>query len=148
MHHVVACHDDFFLFALFAPLGQNGIEFFLGLLLLVAKRSGFFKILCLNRSFFFETDGFDLLLDVLYVWWPRHRVDTSARTCLVHNIDGFVGKKPAGDVTIGKSDGSLECFVGEPGFVVRLVLRAQTFQDLNGFINGRRIDLYRLKPAF
>ena len=53
VHHVVASHDDLFLFAFFAPLGQNSIELFLGLLLLVAERSGFFKILGLDRSFFF-----------------------------------------------------------------------------------------------
>jgi hypothetical protein len=72
VHHVVASHDDLLLFAFFAPLGQNGIEFLLGLLLLVAKRSGFFKILGLDRSFFFETDGFDFFLDILHVRRPRH----------------------------------------------------------------------------
>src|SRR5438094_851423 len=33
-------------------------------------------------------------------------------------------------------------------FVVGLVLGSETFQDLNSFVNGRRIHLYRLETAF
>ena len=100
VHHVIACHDDFPFFAFFPPLVQDGIELFLRLLLLVAKRGGLFKVLCLDRSFFFKADAFDFLLDVFHVGRPRHCVDASARAGLIHDIDGLVREKATGDVTI------------------------------------------------
>ena len=145
VHHVVGRHHDFFFFALLAPLVENGVELFLGLLLLVAEGCGLFEILRLDSSFLFQPNFFYVFLDILYIGGPRHGVDPCTRTGLIHYIDGLVGKKSSCDIPIRKSDGGLERLVGEFCLMVRLVLGSKTFQDLNGFINRGRIDLYRLE---
>ena len=82
-----AGHDHFLLFALFAPFGQNGIELFLGLLFLVAKRGGLLEILCFDRRFLLHADFFDFLLDILHVRRPvmalmRARAPASSMTSI------------------------------------------------------------------
>ena len=113
-----------------------------------AKGCGFFEILRLDCAFLFQPNLFNLFLDVLHVGRARHGVDAGTRAGLVHHINRFVRKKSSGDVTIGKSDGRLQRFIGEFRFVVRLVFRTQPFQDLNSFIDRRRINLYRLETPF
>ena len=142
-----AGHHDFFFFALLAPLVENGIELFLRLFLLVAEGCGFFEILCLNSAFFFQPNFFYFFLDIFHIRRPRHGVDAGTRAGLIHYVDRFVGKKSSRDISIRKSDGGLQRLIGKFCFVVRLVLGSETLQDLNGFINSRRIDLYRLKTA-
>ena len=51
VHHVLVGHDHFLLFALFAPFGQNALELFLRLLLLVAQRGRLLEVLLLDRGF-------------------------------------------------------------------------------------------------
>jgi hypothetical protein len=148
VHHVVARDHDFFLFALLAPFAQNFIELFFCLLLSVAKGGGFLEILRLDRCLLFQTDLFDFLLDLLNIRRPRHGVDPRPRAGFVHDINRLVGQKASGDITIGKSDCGLERFIGKFRFVMGLVFRAQTFQDLDCFIDSRRIDLYGLETAF
>ena len=133
---------------LFTPFVENGIELFLRLLLLVTEGGSFFEILRLDRSFLFHPDLFYFLFDALHVWRPRHGVNTSTRAGLIHYIDRLVGEKSSRDIAIGKSDGSLQRLIRKFCFVVGLVLGSETFQDLNGFVNGRRIHLYRLETAF
>src|SRR5207237_113770 len=145
VHHVVPGYDDLFLVPLLTPFAENGIEFFLGLLLLVAEGCSFFKVLRLNRSFFFQADLFYFFLDVLHIRRTCHGIDPGTRASLIHHIDSLVGKKPPRDITVRKSHGSLQRFVSEFCFVVRLVLGSETFQDLNRFINRRRIHFYRLE---
>src|SRR6266496_3798645 len=145
VHHVVRGYHDLFFFPLLTPFVENGIEFFLCLLLFVAQRGSFLKILRLNRSFLFHPDLFYFFLDVLHIRRAGHGIDPGARAGFIHHIDGLVWKKASRDIAIRKSDGSLQRFVGELCFVVRLVLGSKTFQDLNGFINRRRIYFYRLE---
>ena len=147
MHHVVRRDEHLLFFALLAPFVQNGVEFFLRLLFLVAQRGGFFEILRFDCRFLFNPDLFDFFFDFLYVGRTRHRVDARARSGFVHHVDGFIGQKTAGDVTLGKFDRSFERFVGKLGFVMRFVFRAQTFQNLDRLIDGRGIDLHRLEAA-
>ena len=148
MHHVVACDHHFFLFALLPPFVQNCVELFFCLLLSVTKRGGFFKILCFDRCLLFKTDLFDFLLNLLNIGRSRHGVDVRPRARFVHDIHGFVGEKTSRDITIGESDRGLERFIGEFRFVVGLVFRAQSFQDLDRFVHGRCIHLYGLETAF
>src|SRR5437773_2695994 len=148
VHHVVRGYHDLFLFPLLTPFVENGIEFLLRLLLLVAKRCSFFEILRLNRSFLFQTDLFYFFLDVLHIRRTGHGIDPGTRAGLIHHIDSLVGKKPSRNITIRKSDGSLQRLVGEFCLVVRLVLGSKTFQDLDRFINRRRIHFYRLETTF
>src|SRR5438093_3928890 len=148
VHHVVRGYHDLFLFPVLTPFVENGIEFLFRLLLLVAKRGSFLKILRLNRSFLFQPDLFYFFLDVLHIRRTGHGIDPGTRAGLVHHIDSLIGKKPSRDVTIRKSDGSLQRLVGEFCLVVRLVLGSKTFQDLNRLINRRRIHFYRLETTF
>ena len=147
VHHVVGGNEHFLFLALLTPLLQNRIELFLGLFFLVAKRRSFFEILSFDRGFLLESNSLDVLLDFLQVGRTRHRVDAGTRAGLVHDVDCFVRKKTAGDVAIGKFYGGLEGFVGQFRFVMRFVLRTQSFQNLNRFFNSRRIDFHGLKPA-
>ena len=118
------------------------------MLLAVAKRGSLFKVLRLNRRFLFQPNVFDFLLDFLNIRWPRHGVDARPGPGFIHHIDCFVGQETASDVTVGKSNRGLERFVGEFRFVMRLVFRTQTFQNLDRFIDCRSIDLHRLETAF
>jgi hypothetical protein len=118
------------------------------LLLFVTKRCGFLKILRFDGAFFFYADFFYLLLDVLHIGWPSHGIDAGTRAGLVHDVDRLVGKKSSSDITIGKSDSRFQRLVGESRFVMSLVLRAQAFEDLNSFVDRRRIYLDRLKATF
>jgi len=83
------------------------------LLLLVAERGGFLKILCFDGPFLFHPNLFDLFLDILHVGWPRHGIDAGPRACFVHHIDRLIGKKSSGDITFGKFHRNLERFVGQ-----------------------------------
>ena len=104
VHHVVGGHEHFLLFPFFAPFGQNALEFFLGLLFLVAQRRGFFEILRFDRGFLFDANLFDFFFDFLHVRRPRHGVDPRARAGFVHHIDRFVRQETTGDIALGKFD--------------------------------------------
>ena len=131
-----------------SPFRQNGVELFLGLLLLVPQPRCFFEILRLDRAFFFHANVLDLLFDFLHVRRTRHRIDARARTGLVHHVDRLVRQEASGDVTIGKFHRSLERLVGQLRFVMRLVLRTQPFQNQNRLLNRRRIDFHGLESSF
>ena len=70
------------------------------------------------------------------------------RARFVHDIDGLIRQETAGNVSIRKPNGCFQRFVGELGFVMCLVLRAQAFQNLNRFFERWRFDLDCLEPAF
>ncbi len=148
MHHVLGGDEHFLLFALFAPFAENAFQFFLGLLLLVPKGSSFLEILRLDRGFLLNPDLLDLFFDFLDVGRTGHGVDPGAGAGFVHDVDRFVGQKPAGDVTLGKLDRLLERFVGQLGFVVRLVFRTQAFEDEDRLIDGGSLDLDGLEASF
>ena len=148
MHHVVRGHEHFLFLPLLAPAGQDPVELFLRLLFLVPERRGFLEILRLDRAFLFEPDLFDLMLDLLHVRRTRHSINPGTRACLVHHVNRFVRQEASRDVAIGKFYRRLQRFVSQLRFVVRLVLRPQPFQNLNRFLNRRRIHFHRLKSSF
>ena len=148
MHHVVCRYDHFFLFALLAPLVQNGIELLFGLLLAITKRGSFLKILRFDCRFFFKANIFNFLLDLLNIRRTSHRVDARARTGFIHDVDCFVGKETSGDVAIGESDRGLECFIGEFCLMMGLVFRAQPFKNLDRLVDRGRIDFHGLEATF
>ena len=147
MHHIICGHHHFSFFAFLAPLGQNCIQLLFRLLLSVTQPGGFLKILRLDCGFLFKPDLFDFLLDFLNVRRPCHGVDARARAGFIHDIDRFIWKKTSGNITVGKSDGGLERFVGQFGLVMRFVFWAQTLQDLDCLIDGWCIHFYRLETA-
>ena len=100
VHHVIGRDDDLFFFALLAPFRQNCIELFLGLLFPVAKGGRFFKILRFDSRFLFQPDPFDLFLDFLHIRRPRHRIDACPCARFIHHVDGFIGEKTAGDISL------------------------------------------------
>ena len=147
VHHVVGAHENFLLLPLFAPTVQNPLEFILGLLLLVAERRRLFEILRLDRGFLFHADLLDLALDFLHIRRTRHRVDAGPRAGFVHHVNRLVRQESAGDVAIGKFNRQLERFIGQLGFVMRFVFRAESFQNLNRFIHRGRFHFHGLEAA-
>ena len=65
----------------------------------------------------------------------------------VHDIDGLIRQETAGNISIGKPNGCFQRRISELDFVMGLVLRAQAFQNLNRFFNGRRFDFDGLESA-
>jgi hypothetical protein len=112
----------------------------------ISQRRCLFKILCFDRLFFLGADRLDSFLDLFHIRRPGHSVNACAR--FVHDIDGLIRQETAGNISIGKPNGRFQRLVGKPGFVVRLVLRAQAFQNLNRFFDGWRFDLDYLESAF
>ena len=64
VQNIFFVHRDAFFLAVGAPGGQHGVQFFLGLLFLVAHGGGAFKILVLDGAFLAALDVFDLRLNV------------------------------------------------------------------------------------
>ena len=147
MHHVVRRHEHFLLFSFLAPAGQNPVEFLLGLLFLVAKGRGFFKILGLDRRFFLDPNVLDSFFDFLHIGRPRHRVDPRPRSGFIHDIDCLVRQEAARDVPLGKLDRHFERFVRQLRLMVRFVLRPQTFENQNCFLDRGRLDFDRLETT-
>src|SRR5258705_273332 len=99
----------------------------------------FFIILRFDRRFFLSADRLDILLDLLDIRWPSHRADACTSASFVHDIDGLVRQKTASNISIGKPNGCFQRLIGKLGFVMGLVLRAQTFQNLNRFFERWRV---------
>ena len=64
------------------------------------------------------------------------------------HVNRLVRQKPVGDVTVGQLHGRLDGLVGELGLVMLLVFVAEALQNLDGVLNGRRLDLDGLETAF
>ena len=90
MQNVFFVHLDAFFLAAGAPFLQDGFQFFLGLLFLVAHGGGAFEILVLDGALFLGLDLLDLGLEVLDLGRAGHRADARARAGLVHHVNGLV----------------------------------------------------------
>ena len=134
-------------FPLLPPSRQNRVEFFLGLFLLISQPGRFLKILRLDCALFFPANDFDFFFDLLHVGRPGHRINARARAGLVHHINRLVRQKSSGDVALGKFHRSLKRFVGQLGFVMRFILWPQSFQNLDRFLDRRRIHFHGLEPS-
>ena len=117
------------------------LQFFLGLLFLVAHGGGAFEILVLDRAFLLGLDLLDLAFEFLDFRRTGHRADARARTGFVHHINGLVRQIAVGDVAVRKFDRGFDGFVGELGLVMVFVLRAQTFQNQDGFLDRKGLRL-------
>ncbi len=148
MHHVLIVDEHAFLVAGGAPGFQDGFEFFLRLLLLVAHGGGAFEILLFDRLFLARLELLDLLLQMFHIGRAGHGFDARAGARFVHDVDGFVRQEPAGDIAIGKFHGGLDGGVRHLGFVMVFVFRPETFQNLDGFIDGRSLHFDVLEAAF
>src|SRR5258705_9463375 len=96
----------------------------------ISQRRSLFIILRFDRRFFLGADRLDIFLDLFYIRRPSHGVDPRPRACFVHDIDGLIRQETASNISIRKPNGCFQRFVGELGFVMCLVLRAQAFQNL------------------
>ena len=148
VHDVVLVHFHPLFFAGCLPRAQERFQFFLGLLFLVAHRRSAFKVLFFNRAFFARLDLLDFHLQLLHVRRPGHRADARARTGLIHHVNGFVRQEPTGDIAVGQPDCGFQRFVRQINLVMFLVFRAKPFQNQDGLLNRRRLNLDRLEPAF
>ena len=117
------------LLGLVAPVLRELVLLLLELLGLVAQVRGLLEVLLHHRGFLLGVELVDLLVDVLQVRRPRHRLEANARPGLVDHVDGLVRQAMAGDVPLGKFDRRLEGRVGDLHAVVRLVPVAQTLAE-------------------
>ena len=148
VHDVVFGDENFALFALFAPFGQDAFELFLGLLFVVAQRGGFLKVLGLDRRFLATANFFDLLFDLLDVRRAGHGANARAGAGFVHHVDGLVRQEPAGQIPVAELGRGHQGLFGEFGLVVRFILQAQSLENEDRFIHARRIDFHLLEAAF
>ena len=129
-----------------APLAGDRLLLLLELVGLVAQGGGPLEVLVGDRLFLVLVEAFDLLVELLQVGRPGHRLEPDAGAGLVDDVDRLVGQAAAGDVAIGELDGGLEGLVGDLDAVVRLVAVAQAAEDLEGLGLAGRLDDDRLEP--
>ena len=108
MQNLLFVHHDALFVALRAPFLEQGFQFFLGLLFLVAHLGRALEILVLDGLFLLALDLLDLGFHGLDLRRARHRGDARARTGLVQHVNRLVRQKPVGDVTVGKLHGGLD----------------------------------------
>src|SRR5579885_3040422 len=140
-------HQHTFLLAMGAPLFQKIFQAILGLFFLVAQGGGTFKILVFDGAFLLRLQILDFRFDGLGFGRAGHGADARARAGFVHHVNGFVGQITIGDVAVGEFNRRFNRLVGEFGLVMRLVFGAQTFQNFDGVLHGRGLDLDRLEAA-
>ena len=148
VHNIVIGDDDFLFFALFAPFGEDGFEFFFGMFFVVAEAGGFFEVLRFDGGFFGGADVFDFFFDVFDVGGASHGTDAGAGPGFVHDVDGFIGQEATREVAVAEFDGLFEGGVGVAGFVMGLVFDAETFEDEDGFADAGSFDFDLLEAAF
>ena len=148
VHDIVIGDDDFLFFALLAPFGEDGFEFFFGVFFVVAEAGGFFEVLRFDGGFFGGADVFDFFFDVFDVGGASHGTDAGAGPGFVHDVDGFIGQEATGEVTIAEFDGLFEGGVGVASFVMGFVFYAEAFEDEDRFIDAGGFDFDLLEAAF
>ena len=149
VHDVVFGDDDFLLLAAGRAIRSGRLSSFsLACFSLSRRAAAPSKSWALIARFLVALDVLDLRLDVLHFRRAGHGADARARAGFVHDVDGLVGQKAAGEVAVGKLDGGLDGLVGDLGLVVRLVFGAQALEDQDGFLDGRGLDHDRLEAAF
>jgi hypothetical protein len=132
---------------LLAPLLLDGLLLLRELVGLVAQVRGALEVLVGDGLFLLLVQTRDLAVHVLEVRRLRHRADADARARLVDHVDRLVREEAAVDVTARQLDGLLESFVGVDDAVVRLVLVAQTLEDLDRLLLARRLDHHGLEAT-
>ena len=79
-------------------------------------------------------DARELLVDLGDLGRKHHLVDACTRTCLVDDVDGFVGQEAILDIAARQSNCRSDCVVGVAYVVVRLVALLQATQDRQGVL--------------
>ena len=130
-----------------APLAVDRLLLLLELVGLVAEGGGPLEVLVGDGLFLVLVEPLDLVVELLQVGRPGHRLEPDAGAGLVDDVDRLVGQAAAGDVPVGQLDGGLERLVGDLDAVVRLVAVAQAAEDLQRLGLARRLDDDRLEPA-
>src|SRR5690606_34191255 len=108
---------------------------------------GLLEVLLGDRLFLLGADGVDLLRQAFELRRAIERSDPSARSGLVHHVDGLVRQEAPGDVPVGELGRGFQGLVREVGLVVVLVLAADALEDRDRVLDGRRFDLHRLEAA-
>ena len=105
--------------------------FFLSLSAWSRRCGGLLEVLLGDGLFLLLVEPLDLVVELLQVRRPGHRLEADAGAGLVDHVDRLVGQAAAGDVAVGQLDGGLERLVGDLDAVVRLVAVAQAAEDLD-----------------
>ena len=108
--------------------------FFLSLSAWSRRRGGLLEVLVGDGLFLLLVEPLDLLVELLQVGRPGHRLEADAGAGLVDDVDRLVRQAAAGDVAVGQLDGGLERLVGDLHAVVRLVAVAQAREDLDRLV--------------
>ena len=103
----------------------------------------------------FTFDGFPLyfkLLDVSFylVQFFRHAVDFHAEfgCCFVHQVNRLIGQEAVTDIPVRKFNGSNDCIILNPHFVVVFIFFLQPPENRDTRCNIRFIHHHYLKTAF
>ncbi|GIW70701.1 MAG: hypothetical protein KatS3mg102_0243 [Planctomycetota bacterium] len=113
LHDVLLVHAHALFVAVGFPLREHGLEFFLGLLFLVAHGGGALEVLLPDGPLLAAPDFLDFRLEVFDIRGPGHGADAGARAGLVHDVNGLVRQEATGDVAVGELDRGLEGAVGQ-----------------------------------
>ena len=74
-------------------------------------------------------------------------IQIEPRAGLVDQVDGLVGQKAVGDITLAHLGGSAAHFIRNGHAVEGLIVRADTLENLGGLRNRRLADIHRLEAA-
>ena len=148
MQNIVGADHDLTFFALLAPIGQDAFELVLSLFFRISKCGCLLEVLRFNGCLFFDSNRFDLFLDILDIWRTCHRID--ARTCsgFIHDVNRLVGKKSPREIAVGKLNRGFQCFIRQARLVMCLIFRSQAFENLHRLFHGWCFHLHRLKAPF
>ena len=130
-----------------APLAGDRLLLLLELVGLVAERGGPLEVLVGDGLLLVLIEPLDLLVELLQVGGPGHRLEPDAGAGLVDDVDRLVGEASPGDVPVRQFDGRLERLVGDLDAVVGLVAVAEAAEDLQRLGAAGRLDDHGLEPA-
>jgi len=159
LHRNAGYHRNHFGDILFTHFSVGGVLFvvpaFLArleiaqeLFLAVAQDGRLFEILGAHHLVLFGADAFDLLFQIADVARDDDIGEVDAGAGLIEDIDGLVGLKAVGDVTIRELDDIANRLFGIADAVMRLIAALQPLDDGESLIEAGGIDDHFLEPAF
>ena len=132
---------------LVSPLLLAGFHRFALGLLLVTQLGGILVVLTLDSLLFLGGNSGNLVLHLLQIRRSGQAGQADTRAGFIDNIDGLIRQVTAGNIADRQLDSGFDGLIRNLDAVVRLVLVAQTLQNLNGILGGRLVDLNRLETT-
>ena len=132
---------------LVSPLLLAGLHRFTLGLLLVTQLGGVLKVLTLDGLFLLCSNGGNFVLELLQIRRSGQAGQANAGAGLINYVDCLIRQVTAGDIADRQLDSGFDGLIRNLDAVVRLVLVAQTLQNLNGILGRRLVDLNRLETT-